>query len=45
MSNAQELELLSEINDETDIKQYLISLGWPDKEIKNALSNKNTDED
>jgi hypothetical protein len=45
MANDQELEVLLETNTDKDIEQYLISLGWPDKEIKNALSNKNTDED
>jgi hypothetical protein len=45
MSNDQELEVLLESNTDKDIEEYLISLGWTDKEIKNALSNKNTDED
>jgi hypothetical protein len=41
----QELEVLGEINSDDDIQQHLISLGWEDKDIKNALSNKNTDEE
>lgn len=45
MANDQELELLSDINDNTELEQYLISMGWTDKEIKATLSNKNTDED
>lgn len=45
MSNAQELELLSELNDADALEKYLVSMGWPDKEIKAALSNKNADEE
>jgi hypothetical protein len=45
MVNDQELEVLAETNSDKDIEQYLISMGWPDKEIKAAFSNKNTDED
>ena len=45
MANEQELEVLSEINTDQDIENHLIALGWTDKEIKSALSNKNTDED
>lgn len=41
----KELEVLDQINTNEDIEQHLISLGWADKEIKAALSNKNTDED
>ena len=32
-----ELELLDQINDEESIRQYMIDLGWSDKEIKNAI--------
>lgn len=42
--NDQELELLLEVNDDNDIKNYLISLGWTDKDIKNALSTKSQDD-
>jgi hypothetical protein len=45
MSNTQELELLSELNDLEALEKYLISMGWPDKEIKAALANKNADEE
>jgi hypothetical protein len=45
MANDQELELLSEINSGKELEQYLISMGWTDKEIKAALANKDTDED
>ena len=45
MANDQELELLNEINNVKDLEQYLISMGWTDKEIKAALANKDTDED
>lgn len=43
--NDKELEVLDQVNTDKDIEGYLISLGWTDKEIKVALSNKNTDED
>jgi hypothetical protein len=45
MSSNQELEVLAEVNSDKDIEEYLISLGWSDKEIKNAMSNKHTDEE
>lgn len=45
MANDQELELMLEINSTSEIENYLISLGWTDKEIKTALANKNTDEE
>jgi hypothetical protein len=45
LANNQELEVLDKINTDQDIENYLIELGWTDKEIKNALSNKDTDED
>lgn len=41
----KELEVLDQINTNEDIEQHLISLGWTDKDIKAALSNKNTDEE
>ena len=43
--NDKELEVLDAINTNDDIKDHLMSLGWTDKDIKNAMSNKNTDED
>lgn len=45
MANTQELELLAEINTDKDIEDYLISRGWTDKEIKAAMSTKNTDDE
>lgn len=41
----KELEVLDKINTDKEIEEYLISLGWTDKEIKAGLSNKDTDED
>lgn len=45
MANDKELEVLLETNTDRDIEEHLMSLGWTDKDIKAALSNKNTDED
>lgn len=45
MANDQELNLLSELNSSKDLEDYLIASGWTDKEIKAALSNKDTDEE
>lgn len=43
--NDKELEVLDATNSTEDIEEYLVSLGWTDKDIKAALSNKNTDEE
>jgi hypothetical protein len=44
-ANDLELDVLAEVNTTKDIEEHLISLGWTDKEIKNALSTKDTDEE
>ncbi len=44
-ANSREIEILSKINSDEDIHNYLIDLGWTDKEIKAALSNKNADDE
>lgn len=43
--SGQEIELLDSITTEDELKEYLISLGWTDKEIKSALAGKTTEEE
>lgn len=42
--NDLELEIMMDSNTDADVLEYLVSLGWTDKEIKSALSTK-VDED
>lgn len=43
MIGEQEIDVLATINSDDEIKEYLIDLGWPDKDIKKAFSKTESD--
>jgi hypothetical protein len=45
LANEQELEILSTANSDDDIKEYLISAGWSDKEINEFITATDTDDE
>ena len=44
-ANQKEIDVILSCNSDDDIKDYLISLGWTDKDIKAAFAKKDNDND